>query len=410
MTDMGTPDFDGIRQRFTDEIHQARLELGTVNIAVFGNTGVGKSTLLNAVFGQDLAATGTGNSVTAHIQYHGGAPEPLGIYDTPGFETGGSEESLLSEIEHVFADNHRKPLSEQIHVVWFVENSQTHRFVDSQATIVRKLASFGVPVMLILTRVRQTRTGEPASATRDLVTAINQRDLPTSPRGMVFLVNALPDPEFGDPSHGLTQLLNATFAAIPDQLHEALVAAQRLDLVRKRQAAAKIVNRFALTSGAAGATPIPIADLVLVTGSLTRMFARISAAYGIPFKKKQLARLAAAVLVTGGATTATSSMVLRASGKQLAKLAGAQTAKLGGRLIPVANVVVAAAAGTGSALIAKAAGHAWSRVCEYMLKHPDTDALINDEVIGLFQRHFAERGGPPTDAVTSETSRPLSSP
>ncbi|GAA4923713.1 50S ribosome-binding GTPase [Stackebrandtia albiflava] len=393
-------DFDGITKRFAEEISQARRELGTVNIAVFGNTGVGKSTLLNAVFGRDLAATGTGDSVTAHIQYHGGAPEPLGIYDTPGFETGGAERQLLDEISHVFADNHRKPLSEQIHVVWFVENSQTHRFVDSQANIVTHLAGFGVPVMMILTRVRRTPSGDTPKATRELAAAITARNLPVTPRGKVFLVNALADPEMGDPSHGLAELLDATFAAIPDSLHEALVAAQRLDLVRKRRAAAKIVNRFSLTSGAAGATPVPVADLVLVTGSLTRMFARISAAYGIPFRKKQLARLAAAVLLTGGASTATSRLVLKASGAQLAKLVGGQTAKLGGRFVPVANVVIAAAAGASAALVAKAAGHAWCRVCEYMLAHPDTEALVNDEVLSLFHRHFRDRGGPPVGELT----------
>lgn len=395
----GNPDFDGITRRFGEEVAQARYELGTVNIAVFGNTGVGKSTLLNAVFGKDLAATGAGDAVTAHIQYHGGAPEPLGVYDTPGFETGAGQDTLLSEIDQVFADNDRKPLSERIHAVWFVENSQTSRFVDAQAALVQKLASSKVPVMMVLTRVRRTPAGKPTTATTNLVQSIVDRGLPLTPPSTVFLVNAVADPELGDPEHGLNTLLEATFQAIPRELHEALVAAQRLDMERKRRAASRIVNRFTLTSAAAGATPVPLADLVLVTGSLTRMFARISAAYGIPFKKKQLARLAAAVLVTGGAATVTSSAIVKMSGKQVAKLATRETSKLGARLIPVANVVVAAAAGTGSAMVAKAAGHAWCRVCEYILKHPDSDALVNDDVLSLFQHHFGRRSGPPDDRL-----------
>lgn len=387
----GMADFDNIKQRFDAEISQARRELGTINIAVFGNTGVGKSTLLNAVFGRDLAAVGSGNSVTAHIQYHGGHGEPLGIYDTPGFEIGGGADTLISELTQIFADNNRKPLSEQIHVVWFVENSQTNRFVNAQAAIVSHLASFQVPVMMILTRVRRTADGGYPSQTRQLASAIIDRNLPFTPPGKVFLVNAQPDHEMGDPAHGLTELLDATFAAVPDEVHQALIAAQQLDLVRKRQAATKIINRFSLTSGAAGATPVPVADLLLVTTSLTRMFARISATYGIPFKKKQLARMAAMVLLTGGASHATAKTIMRASSKQLAKFAAVQAGKQGGKLLPVANVVIAAAAGAGSAVIARAAGHAWARVCEYLLTHPGTDAANGEEVLGVFARYFAKR-------------------
>ena len=42
-------------------------KLPTANIMVVGGTGVGKSTLLNAIFGSELAATGKGKPVTKQI-------------------------------------------------------------------------------------------------------------------------------------------------------------------------------------------------------------------------------------------------------------------------------------------------------------------------------------------------------
>ncbi|CAM3156289.1 DUF697 domain-containing protein [Stackebrandtia soli] len=386
-------DFDGVKQHFDEELARARRELGTVNIAVFGNTGVGKSTLLNAVFGVELAATGTGDSVTDHIQYHGREGEPLGIFDTPGFEIGGAERTLLREITQMFADNRKRPIAERIHVVWFVENAQGHRFVDSSAAIVSHLASFGVPVMLILTRVRKTPAGTLTRATTELVDSIRARGLPTTPSGEVFTVNALADEELGDPAHGLTELLDATFRAVPTEVHDALTAAQRLDLERKRRAARAIVNRFALTSAAAGATPIPFADLALVTAAVTRMFAQISAAYGVPIQKRQLAKLAAAVLVTGGAAGATSAAVVKMSAKQIAKLTAGKALMASGRLVPVMNVVIAAAAGASAAVVAKSAGHAWARVCEHMLTHPrsvEGDG-IDPAAIEVFAEDFGRR-------------------
>ncbi|NLH69727.1 MAG: hypothetical protein GX454_06060, partial [Brooklawnia sp.] len=44
----------------------AKAELPRYNLAVLGATGVGKSTLINAVFGEDLARTGIGAPVTQH--------------------------------------------------------------------------------------------------------------------------------------------------------------------------------------------------------------------------------------------------------------------------------------------------------------------------------------------------------
>jgi predicted GTPase len=50
-----------------DEALQTQREkLGKINIIVAGRTGTGKSTLVNAVFGDDFAETATGRPVTQH--------------------------------------------------------------------------------------------------------------------------------------------------------------------------------------------------------------------------------------------------------------------------------------------------------------------------------------------------------
>jgi putative ribosome biogenesis GTPase RsgA len=43
---------------------KAAEQLGRANIAVVGSSGVGKSTLINAMFGFDIAKTGVGRRVT----------------------------------------------------------------------------------------------------------------------------------------------------------------------------------------------------------------------------------------------------------------------------------------------------------------------------------------------------------
>ncbi len=56
-----------IAKDFGIAYEEQKAALGKVRIAIFGLTGVGKSTLVNAVFGTDVAATGVGEPVTQGI-------------------------------------------------------------------------------------------------------------------------------------------------------------------------------------------------------------------------------------------------------------------------------------------------------------------------------------------------------
>jgi len=55
----------------------------------------------------------------------------------------------------------------------------------------------------------------------------------------------------------------------------------------RRAAAAKLVERFSLWSGAAGLIPLPLIDLAAVSGVQIQMLRRISQIYGVPFSDNQ---------------------------------------------------------------------------------------------------------------------------
>ena len=79
-------------EQFAEEcvksIQESVSGLNTLNIIVVGKTGVGKSTLINSVFREDLAVTGMGKPVTDHMSKISKEGFPLNIYDTRGFELG----------------------------------------------------------------------------------------------------------------------------------------------------------------------------------------------------------------------------------------------------------------------------------------------------------------------------------
>ncbi len=59
-------DWERLSGMLDEALQTQREKLGKINIIVAGRTGTGKSTLVNAVFGDDFAETATGRPVTQH--------------------------------------------------------------------------------------------------------------------------------------------------------------------------------------------------------------------------------------------------------------------------------------------------------------------------------------------------------
>lgn len=62
-------DVKDVIREFENAYDAALKDLGKFNLAIFGKTGVGKSTLINAIFSADIAKTGTGRPVTLKTEY-----------------------------------------------------------------------------------------------------------------------------------------------------------------------------------------------------------------------------------------------------------------------------------------------------------------------------------------------------
>src|SRR5947207_1888351 len=67
-------------------LDEALRERGHVNVLIAGRTGVGKSTLGNAVFQGDFATTGQGRPETMHTREITKQGVPLSIFDTRRLE------------------------------------------------------------------------------------------------------------------------------------------------------------------------------------------------------------------------------------------------------------------------------------------------------------------------------------
>ncbi|WP_246087940.1 GTPase family protein [Nocardioides albertanoniae] len=331
---------------FKDEFHkryaESAKEIGRFNLALFGKTGVGKSTLVNAVFGAEVAKTGIGEPVTRESTLYLHTSGFFGLLDTQGLEIGVEGDRVIKDLAKVIQERRRRPPAEQIHVAWYAIRFADRRFEETEAEFVRKLADLGLPVVLVMTQVPTSPTGDYHPDAVEFAQQIDERALPVY-GSRVYLTNAKADDFSGQQVHGLQALVDATFRCAPEGVQDALTAAQKVDVKRKQEQANAVIAGAATAAGAAGVTPIPFSDAVVLVPIQLGMMARISAIFGIEVDKAAMASIAA---------TAAATQAGRSVAGNLLKFVPGFGAVGGGAI----NATVAAG-------FTVAIGAAWSTVC-----------------------------------------------
>lgn len=359
---------------FTERHVEAVRDLGRFNLAVFGKTGAGKSTLINAIFGQEVARTGTGPPVTSGLTYHEHPEGILGLYDSQGFETGHGGDAVLGGLQQIVQQSRSQPVDRQIHAAWYLVRWSDRRFEEAQAAFVRRLAEM-VPVIFVLSQVPMAPDGRIHQDALALASYIESLSLPLSPTNRVILTNAIADDFLGTRVFGLDTLLDATFSTAPEAAQRALIAAQLIDKERKRQAANKIVKTAASSATTTGLTPIPFSDAAILVPIQIAMIARITAAYGLTVPSSKLAALVGSLMLSSGATTAGRWMVSSIL-----------------RVTPGGQIPAAVISGVVAGTLTSAIGKAWIEVCERMLERDTQGSMIDTDVMQeLFRTEFKKR-------------------
>jgi uncharacterized protein (DUF697 family)/GTPase Era involved in 16S rRNA processing len=360
---------DWFSRQFGEKFEEKGRDLGRFNLAIFGKTGVGKSTLVNAIFGEDVAETGIGAPVTqgSHLYLH--AEGHFGVLDTRGLEIGTDDSIILRELEEYVRELRRAPLAEQVHVAWYCIRAGDRRFEDTEEAFIRGLDRLGLQVLVALTQVPM-RDGQYHPDALELVKVITDRDLPLHGEP-IFLTNAKADEFAGLAAHGLQELLDATFRAAPQGVQAALTAAQKIDLKRKRADAEKAVKAAATAAAAAGATPIPFSDAAVLVPIQLAMMASIAHIYNISLDRSTAAALAGTAAATAGGRSLVTGLI---------------------KMVPGAGTIVggAIAAGVASSLT-WAVGQAWTTVCSRISQgkfSTITGALDTDAIREVFLEEF----------------------
>lgn len=108
------------------------------NLMIVGGTGVGKSSLINHIFGKEIAKVGSGKPVTRGCHRYEDANIPLVIFDTEGYEVNAGETSAGNFREKIIPEiktRKSKVLDEQIHLIWYCLSVANHRVTGVSSMI-----------------------------------------------------------------------------------------------------------------------------------------------------------------------------------------------------------------------------------------------------------------------------------
>ena len=257
------------------------------NVLLIGNSGVGKSTLLNAVLGEEAAITGFGISgTTKECKRHGDENSPFYIIDTMGFEpTWWERRKAVKQIQKWSEDSAEMVDSDtRINVIWFcVDGTSSKLFSDAiksmdEATRIWKT----VPIVVVITKSysKAERTENIEMVKKAIA---NNAKLQSNVKAIVPVVAGtyiIDDDTFVTPS-GIDDLTKVTLKLMPEGEEAALKDAANFKIGRKRALSQTAVVAATISAATTGAIPVPELDTLAIMPIVRSEAGAIAKIFGI---------------------------------------------------------------------------------------------------------------------------------
>jgi len=257
------------------------------NVLVIGNSGVGKSTLINAVLGEEQAEIGWGTKgTTTELEIHESDKIPFRIIDTVGFEPTTLKALRAVNAVKKWSKNSIKEGHEdtQINVIWFcVEGTSSKLFPKTLRDLSRATSIWSsVPVIVVITKSYSLPDRE------QNIAMVNNAFMQYKRYGK-NLYNVIPvvaspfilcDTAYAAPE-GITELIDATNVLMPEGLRATSKDVAAFKLNRKRVMAHGLVGISTAGAVAIGAAPIPFADAAVLVPAEIAMISGLARVYEI---------------------------------------------------------------------------------------------------------------------------------
>ena len=254
------------------------------NVLVIGNSGVGKSTLINAVIGSDEAATGRGSEgTTKDVRIYPADEIGLRLVDTAGFEPSFIKRTKIIRDVQKWSKQSATDEENTINVIWFcVEGTSSKLFGDSIRNLMKATNLWkSVPVIVVITKSYSVPEREHVAMVKQIFE--KQKKAGANLRDIIPVVAApyvLNEDAFAAP-YGIPELIERTISLLPEGKRAAVNDVNAYKLKRRRIMAQSVVGAATTTGVVVGAAPIPFPDALILSPAEMAEVNAIASIYGI---------------------------------------------------------------------------------------------------------------------------------
>lgn len=239
-------------------------------ILIMGGAGVGKSSLINHIFGKKIVNTGTGKPITQEIEEVNHDDVPVTILDTPGYEVHKAGDFLSNIVGYL---GKRLGHPDGVDMAWYCIAASSARVTDFDIKSIEEIRKTPIPLAIIFTKADLV----PSGTIETLENTIRKSTTQASSALSFFEVSTTDKSEPWD----FEKLLNWSIEKAPEGKKQNLIAAQQLDIKRKREAAERVVTRHVTYAVAIPLQPFPLSDGPLLFVTQAAMASKIIHIYGL---------------------------------------------------------------------------------------------------------------------------------
>ena len=273
-----------------------------VNIIVAGKTGVGKSSLINYIFGKEVAKVGDGQPVTQEIQEYDLENDNITLFDTKGIEAKDYEKTLDNIKKYLELRQDSPDENDDIHIAWLCISERGDRVEEADRELLKILSEAGIPVIGVFTKRESKRES-------NFVNKVVEDNLLPEAKAIVRVRSITEEVEIEDnlvelKPKGAEELLEETYKYMSEGRRNAIKKAQTAVLKDRIEAMSKeadvLTNWYAAGAAAIGATPLPFADSLALAALQTKMVVDINTIYRVDAGTHTFTDIAAALITITG--------------------------------------------------------------------------------------------------------------